>query len=530
MASMGNLRRNWPWLPVGVALVYVLLLLGQAKSLVQAIYLSADVSAAPMIAELSDQAPSGSEVVLGNFPWYEAYWFETLTRWAPAHRQLWEVAPYLFSLAGIACVAWSTWKVAGRWAGAMVAVALGCASGGLLTYQFAWSIHAAILFHGPLVGAFLVLCVARGGTIGRPAVHVPAAVALTLFTALGVASDRLTLVTAVVPLAVAGVAVAWLAGGSLRWPLALTAVGVAAGSLIVGLVVAALARDAGIRSAGFPIHLAQFGQLGTNVRLLFESLSYLGGGDFGGKEPDLSSMLELVCAGVVSLGALWAARYVRRTIVLPQVDPVRAAHVIFWATAGAVTTLSFLLSSLPVDKFSSRYVIVPLYAIPALLAVAVAADRGWRRAALVAGVGLVALSGVFSLARQDVQDNVGGYPTGVVSGPLGDLVQEEGLDHGYAGYWDAAPLTWQTKARALVYPIKPCVPPTPDQVYCRFPFHRIDSWYRPKRGVRTFLVVDPTQPDVQAPDPRFGRPERVEQIGQLEVRVYGYDIASRLGP
>jgi hypothetical protein len=43
-------------------------------------------------------------------------------------------------------------------------------------------------------------------------------------------------------------------------------------------------------------------------------------------------------------------------------------------------------------------------------------------------------------------------------------------------------------------------------------------------------VIDPTQPGVQAPDPRFGRPERVEQIGQLEVRVYGYDIASRLGP
>ena len=87
MALMGTLRRNWAWLPVGVALVYVLLLLGEAKSLVQAIYFSADVSSGPMIAELSDQAPSGSEVVLGNFPWYEAYWFETLTRWVPAHRQ-----------------------------------------------------------------------------------------------------------------------------------------------------------------------------------------------------------------------------------------------------------------------------------------------------------------------------------------------------------------------------------------------------------------------------------------------------------
>ena len=393
MASTGTaasrlapVRGAWPWLPVGIAGVYVLLLLAQSKSLVQAIYFSADVSAAPMIAELSDQAPPGSEVVLGNFPWYEAYWFETLTRWVPAHRQVWQVAPYLFSLAGVGCVAWSTFKVAGRWAGAMVAVALGCASAGLLTYQFAWSIHAAILIHAPLAGAFLVLCVSRGGLIGRPAVHVSAAVALALFTALGVASDRLTLVTTVVPLAVAGVAVAWLVGGSLRRPVALTALGVAGGALVVGLLVAAAARDAGIRSAGFPIHLAQFSQLGTNVRLLFESFSYLGGGDFSGKEPDISSMLEVACAGVVSIGAIWALRFARRELVLRQVDPVRAAHVIFWATAGAVAVLSFLLSSLPVDKFSSRYVIVPLYAIPALLAVAVAGDRGWRRAAVVGGV------------------------------------------------------------------------------------------------------------------------------------------------
>jgi hypothetical protein len=84
---------------------------------------------------------------------------------------------------------------------------------------------------------------------------------------------------------------------------------------------------------------------------------------------------------------------------------------------------------------------------------------------------------------------------------------------------------------ARVYPIEPCIR---DAVrkggYCPFPFHRIDSWYQPQQGVRTFLVLDPTQPGAQVPDPRFGRPERIEQIGQLEVQVYGYDIASRLSP
>jgi hypothetical protein len=38
------------------------------------------------------------------------------------------------------------------------------------------------------------------------------------------------------------------------------------------------------------------------------------------------------------------------------------------------------------------------------------------------------------------------------------------------------------------------------------------------------------RPSVKAPDPRFGAPDRIERIGQVEVYVYGYDIASRLGP
>jgi hypothetical protein len=523
--------RAWPWLPVGVAGVYLLLLVANAKGLVQAIYLSADVSAAPMIAELSDEAPPDSEIVLGNFPWYEAYWFETLTRGVPAHRQVWQVAPYLFSLAGIACVAWSAWRVAGRWAGAMVAVALGCASSGLLIYQFAWSIHAAVLFHAPLLGAFLVLCAARGGSIGSPVVHAAIAVALTLFTALGVATDRLLIVAGVAPLAIAGLAAFWLIRGSLGRRLAINGCAVALGSMLLSIPIGVIARDAGIDATDFPITFATFDALGPNVRLFFESLAYLAGGDFSGKEPSFDSVVQVLCAAAIAVGAVWAGRYAWRFVAGREVDGVRAAHVLFWSLAGVLTTVTFVLSSLPVDKFSSRYVIVTLYAIVAVLAVPAAASTGWRRGAVVAGVTLIAVSGVASLARQDLQDNPAGYPTGGVSGQVADLVAEEGLDHGYAGYWDAAPITWQTKAAARVYPIEPCIR---DAVrrggYCPFPFHRIDSWYEPKQGVRTFLVIDPTQPGVRVADARFGPPARVEQIGQLEVRVYDYDIASRLSP
>ncbi len=526
----GLVRGLWPWLPVGVAVVYVVFWLLHAKGLVQAIYLNADVVSAPFIAELSDDAPANSEIVLGNFPWYEAYWFETLTRGFPAHRQLWQVAPYLFSLAGIGCVAWSAAKAAGRWAGAMVAVALGCATGGLLVWQFAWSVHAAVLFHVPLLGAFLVLCATRGGLLRSVPVHVCACVLLASFTALGVASDKLLVAGGVVPLAIAGLALAWLVRGPLGRRLAYTAWGVATGSVLLAIPIGAAARDAGIRSADFPIDLTTFDRIGANFRLLFESLAYLAGGDFGGKEPGFASLLELVCAVVIAIGAVWAVRFVRRFVSAPAPGAVTVAHVVFWAAAATVTALTFLLSDLPINKFTSRYVTVVFYAIPALVVVSAATQR-WQRVAVVAGVSLIALSAVASLARQDLQDNVVGWPTGAVSGPLADLVREERLDHGYAGYWDAAPLTWQTKAEARVYPVEPCTPSTPGKAaLCPFRFHRINSWYFPKEGVRSFLVIDPTQPDLPAAIPGFGKPERIEQIGQLEVRVYGYDVASRLGP
>ena len=272
---------------------------------------------------------------------------------------------------------------------------------------------------------------------------------------------------------------------------------------------------------------ANFDTIAPNVRILAESLAYLGSGLFGGQEPGLRSMLALLAATAVLAGAVAAARFAVGFAREREADPVRSAHVVFWAIAGTVLALVFVLSSLPLDRFSARYLLGTFYAIAALVPVAVTGAAEWRRAAVVAGVSVVALTGAYTLAAEDLQANPSRYPTGVVSGPLEELVERERLDHGYAGYWDAAPLTWQTKARVRVYPVWPC--PQDPGTYCPFFVHRISSWYDPKPGVRTFVVVDRTQPHVHRPDPAFGRSARIEKIGQLEVHVYDYDIASRLG-
>jgi hypothetical protein len=529
-ACVEAVRRLWPWVPLGIAGVYAVLLLTTLDGIVQGLYRSTDIALAPVIAELSDEAPAGSKVVLANFPWYEAYWFETLTRWLPGHRTLWELAPYAFSLAGVACVAWSASRAAGRWAGAMVAVALGCASAGLLGRQFAWSIHAAVLFHAPLLGAYLVLCASRGGLLGSRPVHLAAAAGVTSFTALGVASDRLLIVAGIAPLAVAGLALASIVPGPSGRRLALTACGVAVGSVLLALPITTAAQDAGLRTADFPIELATVDRLGPNMGVLLDSLAYLAGGDLGRAAPT-GLVPRLFFLVLLSIGAGWTVQYVTRLRRRGPRSPMLATHVLFWASAGTITALTFVTTDLPIDRFSSRYVIITYYALAAVLVVAVAGTEGWRRAVVVAGVALVALSGVASLEREDIQLAASGRPGDLESAALADLVREEHLSHGYAGYWNAAPLTWNSEARARVYPITGCAPNAPEKAaFCRHPTYGIDSWYEPDPQARTFLVVGGTPADVPAPDPHFGFPERAVRLGQLEVQVYGHDIAARLSP
>jgi hypothetical protein len=67
------------------------------------------------------------------------------------------------------------------------------------------------------------------------------------------------------------------------------------------------------------------------------------------------------------------------------------------------------------------------------------------------------------------------------------------------------------------------------QQLCRFYFHNISSWYTPRPNTKTYLVVDPAQPLVTGPDPAMGKPLKMLTVGRLQVYVYGYDIASKLG-
>ena len=124
-SAAAGLARHWRTLlwatPALLALIYGLVVLGEFRSIIAQIYEDSDAAVAAVVGHLAGSAPAGARIVLGNHPWYEEYLFLRLTSGLPEYRQLWEVAPMLWSLLGLAVLGWSAWRALGRFA-AMITV------------------------------------------------------------------------------------------------------------------------------------------------------------------------------------------------------------------------------------------------------------------------------------------------------------------------------------------------------------------------------------------------------------------------
>jgi hypothetical protein len=103
--------------------------------------------------------------------------------------------------------------------------------------------------------------------------------------------------------------------------------------------------------------------------------------------------------------------------------------------------------------------------------------------------------------------------------PIVQLLERERAMRGFAGYWDAQNLSWQTDMRLLVAPVVNC-----GTELCPYNFFTIRSWYEPREGARTFLLVDPTIPVIHAP-PFASQAAATRRFGPLTLYVFDYDIA-----
>jgi hypothetical protein len=515
--------------PTALLLAWLGLLFASFGAIVEVIYANADISSAPVIGELFPSAPSDASTVLGYHPWYTTLWFELATRWVPFHRELWEVGPWVAAVAGIMLVAWSAAKVAGQWAGWLVGVVLICASPRLLTIQFGSDLHGATAVNVCVLGAFLVLLVRHGGRIGHPVTHVLLCLLVSAITAAGLASDALLVPAGVVPFVAAGF-------GQLRWTpgpigrrVALTTTLVAVATVAGAEIAIAAMHRVHVYTGAHTIEFVSWNGLLDNLLHYLQSLTDLFNGDFGGAAVTARSTLALACALLLGAGLVAGVRsglaqVQRLQSARPETPAAREAYVTFWFLALVLPSLAFILLTLG-QVGLGRYLVSSGYAVIALAAVSLSRLGYAGRVAAVAAACVLVTASIVSLAARDIEANSGHYPRKDVARFLSTFAQGEGLRYGYAAYWVAAPLTWESRLHVEVYPVVPC--PTPSGL-CSYPWHEISSWYTPRPSTRTFLVTD-TRYGPSTADFHLADPAEIVTYGQYTIYVYGYDVASKLG-
>jgi hypothetical protein len=538
-------RSPWFLLVVLLALVgmiNLLVLLAQAPALVHSLYLNADNATGLVLPALAGHAPAGSVVNLGDHPWYEPWWYMRATAGLPGYRQLWEAAPFVSGLLGIATVVASTWLALGRLAALICAVALLASSEVLRALLYTPDAHGLIVLHlGVLCGALLL--VKRFSRAGRPALGrlLLLGVPLVIFTGAGL-TDQLLLVSGLGPFVLAPL-LCWLRRGSRAWG-AVSAFAIATALLsgLLALLLAHVMQEQHVVHAPFPIDFVGPEAILTGLQNLVVAFAAPVSG---------ANLLTFAAGGLALLAlaailrALWHWSGSSAQATTPTLAPARTRaagsaedeakdrtsrelFVAFWGLVLVFVLAAFALTQLSATSTNSRYLLGAWVAVAALLGI-----LATQRAARIVLVAAVALFGALNV-RAELAAGVppsGPAPNQRLAGEIERFALAHDARVGYGGYWDSAPVTWETHSAITLFPIQACGFPSG---WCQFYNAYISSWYVPRPHTRTFLLTD-TRPGVQlevtAPPASFGRPIAGASLGEgLAIYIYGSDIATHLAP
>jgi hypothetical protein len=523
----------WPWAPLALAGIYGIVVLANFSSLINAINMDSDVSIALMIGKLVGNAPHGAQVVLGDHPWYEPLWFLHLTSGLPGYRKLWEFAPLLWSLGGIALLAWSAWSAFGRWPATLVASALLCAgtAGRFMFFSFDW--HGPTALHTVFLGVLVVWLAGRARRFTTWQL-VAIALFMGLISAAPATGDKLFLYWAILPLLFTAALLVWRTRAMEYVQILGLAVTIAVIALAVGAFLKQEMVAMGWVGAPFEVYFAATSALLNNFLLLVESYTNLAGGNFFGL-PASGDNIATFASGVLLLTAIVCLIFeVRRRIAAAAPAPValdplaarRLAYIAFWASSFLITSLAFVLSSAPIDANSARYVLAGYVAVGALLPLLALRNRFWK-ASVTAGLCAFAVIASYQVIRNPFEPQLK-FPTPQQAQALARFAETEHVKYGYTGYWDAADLTWMSGFHVKVYPVTQCS--SQNLAICPFNIG-ITSWYKPHGATNSMLVIDHgiQLQTVTAPNPDDGTPIASVTIGDLSVYVYPFDIASHFG-
>ena len=514
--ALGARQAAWV-VPAGLALAYIVLVVIRFPQIIAWQNADSDVASSYQLAQAILHGHTGVVQFSTQGSWIELGW-QLLTAGLPDHRLWWELlAPGLGALT-VLVIAWTVRRVAGT-AAAVLAAALVAATSpdGLMNLVSApW--HNTSTLGAALLGAYLVW-LRDGGH--RPAVMVLSVVAMSIVCGVFLASDHLLAIIGLVPFLVASVAADTGAG---RIRALLLSVTVCVGSAITGGAVSAITGALGLRTTTPGLWPASGHMMEVHLTWLADGLLRLGNGL--SVEPHSAALTPLVGAAaavtVAGLAAmLWATG---RALARRAADPGRAVHASFWCAAAICATVAFVVTNAAYEP-SDRYffVVVPAVAatVPLLL------ERGRRRVAVPAAAAVYIAAGLAAFASGAM------HTPGVIitsratvdTGRIERIVARDHLTVGYAGYWNAAALEWSSGERLHLAPLLG----TPRSAAPMFSM-RVTSWYRPRAGVASYLVLapgDPTLPDrLPASLPA---PARSIRVGQATIDIWPHDIAADLG-
>ena len=491
------------WLPALVGLAYVITVAAVGPDLVRDLHWNTDISGPLTLAErLRGTGP----VSIPHFGTWTTYWFLLATRGLPGHEDLWEALGYAFTVTAALLLGWATARVAGRWAG----VTAGAAA--LLVGPFALRPLMTLVYHvtnpftAAVLGAYLVL-LPRSRSIWL-------AVGVGLLAGANAASDPLLWFAGIAPFA--------LAAGLLARLMRSRALALRAGVTLGVTVVSAVATNVLMHGVGYRVvdldrRLAPLRELPGNIVHLGRTAALLGGANYS-FEPGYprEPLRALVAALVIVAIAAPVAAFVKLT--LARGAPLQRAFACYWGAASVLLCAAFVLTPNARDLGppSAYYLLTLALAAGAGIALLAA---GSRSAQVVVALGIAVIGAVNIAGIADGRAG-GSPPLATYERPLVELLEREGVSRGYAGYWDAQNLTWQTRMRLLVAPVTRC---TTTQL-CPYDFFTIRSWYVPRPG-GSFLLLDDTN-DVIAGAPPFVRNANdSRRFGPLTLYVFDYDIA-----
>ena len=501
-------------------------MLARLPRILDGLYTSADAASAPVIGLTTSEVADHGLVTLGNYAWYEPLWFMQLTHDLPYYREIWELAPVFATFIAYAIIVWLALRTVGPRAAVLTAALLACVTLELRVLLFTLNSHGLLALHAAVLLASLVVLV-RSTRWQRTLRMVALGVPLTLFTAVGLAGDKLLAVAGLAPFVLTALWSWWRTGARSERTIAVFALASSLAAAVIALLAVDAGRADGVVDSPLGISFVSPGKIVSNVEILLDAFSFVGGGRFLGAPAEVGS-LRAVVAGLLTLAALALVlhRLWRLAPALAARRPgtgvslARETYVVFWAIAVVAGIVAFVMSSVPVDAGTARYLIVVWVGVVALLPVLVATGGARQRLALVAAVSVFAAISLYDVAN----------PPGAssVAADVERFVTAQGATTGYGVYDDAAPITWASHDRIRVYPVCTCAPPS----QAKFPFasHTVQSWYRPQPGRRTFLLQNPARSFPVLPDPADGKPIARRTFGTVTVLVYDHDIATTIKP